>query len=121
MAKVLDQKMFFSINRNHQDEITFNKISTYWAPLLEHLFQCFLITLVTFIFDSFMLTLFMQVEILFLNCFIITLVTLITSCWACVLLRDPFRVPLTHRSHLYVSTPVCLYLMCHLNVCYELP
>ena len=77
VAKVLDQKMFFSINRNHQDEITFNKISTYWAPLLEHLFQCFLITLVTFIFDSFMLTLFMQVEILFLNFFIMTLVTLI--------------------------------------------
>ena len=109
VAKVLDQKMFFSINRNHQDEITFNKISTYWAPLLEHLFQCFLITLVTFIFDSFMLIWFMWGEIWCLNCFILTLFTFIfkhTMLGLCAFTRvcwNPFITLVT-----FICNPVWL-------------
>ena len=66
VAKVLDQKMFFSINRNHQDEITFNKISTYWAPLFVHLFCCFLSHWSKLYLIH---SCWLQVEILFLNCF----------------------------------------------------
>ena len=65
------------LKRNHQDTITFKYNFNLLGTIVCTFPLLFFSTLVKIIFDSFMLTLFMRVEILFLNCFIITLVTFI--------------------------------------------
>ena len=64
----------YELNRNHQDKITFKHYPNLLATIFRTFWWSFLITLLTFILDSFMLTLFMHDKILFFNCFIITLV-----------------------------------------------
>ena len=111
-----------SLTETIKIKLHLNIISAYWAPLFVYLFRSFFITLVTFIFESFMLTLFMQVEIWFLNCFIIALVTFIfyhIMLGLCDFTRAFFRLFI--KQVIVISYHVCLYLMCHLNDCYELP
>ena len=64
-AKVFDQIMIFSswkskMKRNHQDKITFKHYPNLLATIFRTFRWSFLITLLTFILDSFILTLFMQ-------------------------------------------------------------
>ena len=112
----------WNMSLTDQDKITFKHNFNLLGTIVCIFISKFFITLVTFIFESFMLTLFMQVEIWFLNCFIIALVTFIfyhIMLGLCDFTRAFFRLFI--KQVIVISYHVCLYLMCHLNDCYELP
>ena len=98
VAKVPNNELFQYIR------LHLNIFPIYWPPLFINLDWSFLITLLTFILDSFLLTLFMQDK----NLYLIALLShwlnsyLIISCWDFVLLWESFWVPLSQRSHLYI-------------------
>ena len=112
----------YKLKRNHQDNITFKHypnllatiVCTFILMLSDHTGHIYIGFIhVDSVYGN---------QIWFCYCFITTLVKFIFDhimLGFCAFMRaflSPFITQVT-----FISTPVCLYLMCNLNACYELP